>query len=262
MEENNTVVDTQMESVLDDAALAPDNGADALSEALGIEAPEPMATEQEEEQPVEETNKGLRGRMKAYEKRGYDRAMKDAESKWAEEKRSYMERLAKLEQIELQSEAKQFAQENNVPEKFALEYLQMKKGIAPTEQSRDSLGRFEARPKEPEPVVNAEADARARVLMAQAEAYEKITGGSVTRDSILDAFRDDPDIRAKVTRGEWDFTDVGKSLSEQTAHRAPKAVRTPNSGQVRPSTFANMSDSDFAKLDERIRNGAVFDVRR
>lgn len=272
MVEKNTVDDVLMESVQDDAALAPE-GADALSEALGIEPAEQnpadddqQADEQDDNLPEPES-KALKGRMKAYEQRGYKRAQREAreaESRWAEKERSYQERLAKYERMELEAEAKEFAQKNNVPEKFALEYLQMKKnsGGAVAEQPRSDDGRFvSAKPEAAE--VPSEVRARAASLMAQAEAFEKVTDGQVGKEAILEAFQNDPDIHSKVVNGEWDFTDVGKSLMGATQQAAaPRAVRSPNSGKIKASTFANMSDEEFSRFNDRIAKGAVFDARR
>lgn len=273
MVERNTVDDVLMESVQDDAALAPE-GTDALSEVLGVAPAEQNVDD--DQQTVEDVDdnlpepesKALKGRMKAYEQRGYKRAQREAreaESKWAEKERSYQERLAKYERMELEAEAKEFAQKNNVPEKFALEYLQMKKnsgGAVVEQQPRSDDGRFaSAKPEAAE--VPSEVRARAASLMAQAEAFEKVTDGQVGKEAILDAFQNDPDVHSKVVNGEWDFTDVGKSLmgaSQQAA--APRAVRSPNSGKIKASTFANMSDEEFSRFNDRIAKGAVFDARR
>ena len=53
MDYNHTVDDTMMESVLDDAAPAPEL-ADALSEALGVDAPAVEAEQQVEDDHLEE----------------------------------------------------------------------------------------------------------------------------------------------------------------------------------------------------------------
>lgn len=272
MVDKNTVEDVLMESVQDDAALAPE-GVDALSEALGVGPSaqnaddDQQAVEDMDDNLPEPESKALKGRMKAYEQRGYKRAQREAreaESKWAEKERSYQERLAKYERMELEAEAKEFAQKNNVPEKFALEYLQMKKGSGEAvadQQPRSEDGRFAAKAEPAE--VPTEVRVRAANLMAQAEAFEKVTDGQVGKEAILDAFQNDPDIHSKVVNGEWDFTDVGKSLMGVTQQAAaPRAVRSPNSGKIKASTFANMSDEEFSRFNDRIAKGAVYDARR
>lgn len=261
MEKDYTVDDTLMESAPDDAAQVPETDADALSTALESIAPEAAAEagQQEADGDLKEPEDGgLRGRMKQFEKRGYNRAMKE----WAERERGYQERLAKYEQMELEADAKEFAQKNNIPENFALEYMRMKRGL-PAEgeqQPRDDAGRFVERAPS-EPAADTAAQERASVLMTQAEAFEKMSDGRVTRDDILNAFQGDAEMRQKVVSGEWDFTDVGRALSGGR-QRAPKVSRSASNGQIQNSTFMGMSDEDFARFDERIRQGAVFDARR
>lgn len=265
MENNYTVDETMMESALDDAAQAPETSGDALSEALEQIVPNAAgeAGQQGEEQLEEPTDKGLRGRMKQFEQRGYNRAMKDAESKWAERERGYQERIAKYEAEELEREAKRFAQEKNMPEDIALEYLRMKKGMpAAASQPRDDAGRFTQQKAATDDPVMENAQIRAGTLMTQAEAFEKMSNGAVTRDAILDAFQNDADVHQKVVSGEWDFTDVGRSLSGAAQQSAPRVSRSASNGKISNSTFMSMSDAELAMFDERIRQGAVFDARR
>lgn len=265
MEKNYTVDETMMESVRDDAAQAPEN-ADALSAALDAVGGGESVEEQDNAAPVQEESKALRGRMKSYEERGYKRGAREAEARWADEKRGYEERLARYEEMELRAEAKQLAQEKNMPEDIALEYLSMKKGKAlqadaPAQQPRGTDGRFTRADDAQNPAQN-EAQIRAAALMAQAEAFEKSSRGEIGKEAILEAFENDPDVREKVARGEWDFTDVGMHLMDKPAQRSPMAVRSPNGGRIRASSFDTMSDEDFAKFSERVANGAVFDARR
>lgn len=266
MENNYAVDENMMESVLDDAAQAPETEASALSEALGIEpAEDAVEAEQADsgEQLDEPKDKGLRGRTKQFEQRGYKRGLREAESKWAERERSYQERLAKYEQMELENDAKEFAQKNNVPENFALEYMRMKKGLpANAEQPRDDSGRFaQQQNRQAEAPAAAAAKERAATLMTQAEAFEKMSDGAVTRDAILEAFQNDSSVRQKVVSGEWDFTDVGRSLNSGQ-QRAPRISRSASNGRVNTSTFMGMSDDEFAKFDNQISQGAVYDARR
>ena len=263
MENNYTVDETMMESVLDDAVQAPETEADALSAALGIAADTDVEAEQQDggEKLEDVQDKGLRGRMKQFEQRGYKRGAQEAESKWAEERKGYQEKLARYEQMELEAEARKFAQENKIPEEIALDYMRMKKGMpAAAEQPRDDAGRFAPQQSKAEPEADA-TKARAITLMTQAEAYEKMSDGAVTKDAILEAFQNNTEVRQKVVSGEWDFTDVGRALSGGQ-QRAPRVSRSATNGKIGTSTFMGMSDEDFASFDERIRQGAVFDARR
>ena len=267
MENNHTVDETMMESVLDDAAQAPEINADALSEALNQLAPDQTVEAGQnggDDQLEMPADKGLRGRMMQFEQRGYKRGAQEAESKWEAERKDYQERLARYEQMELEAEAKKLAQEKNMPEDIALEYLRMKKGQPVPEQPRDEAGRFAAQPQQPavDTVAMDEAQTRAVTLMTQAEAFEKMSDGGVTKDDILAAFQGDPEVHRKVVSGEWDFTDVGRALSDNGQQRAPRVSRSASSGKVSTSTFMGMSDAEFAMFDNRIAQGAVFDARR
>lgn len=261
MENYNTVDETMMESVQADAAQAPETDAEALSTALAAATePEAEPTKETADAQVEEPNKGLRGRMLSYEQRGYKRGQQEAEAKWAEEKRGYEERLARYAERELQDEAKQLAAEKNMPEDIALDYLRMKRGMPaaePPQQQRDSAGRFTAAPSEAD---NATAQ-RAKALMDQAESFERMSDGSVSKDAILEAFQNDEEIRRAVASGEMDFIDVGKRLAGGEKH-APRVIRDANNGGIARRSFASMSDEEFKKFDERVRHGAVFDARR
>lgn len=264
MDKNYSVDETMLESVQDDAAQASAE-ADALSEAIGaISEPERNQQEESKAAPQQEESKALKGRMKSYEERGYKRGVREMESKWADEKRGYEERLARYEKLELEAEAKRLAKEKNIPEDIALEYLSLKKGQpvdAPATQPRTESGRFAKRTSDPEAPQN-DAQARAAALMAQAEAFEKSSRGEVGKDAILEAFETDDAVRAKVASGEWDFTDVGLYLAENASSKPPRAVRSPNGGTLKTSGFATMSDEDFAKFNDRVAKGAVFDTRR
>lgn len=265
MENKNTGDVTMTESALDAAAQAPETTTDALSEAISsLTEPAVEAGQQgEDKQAKGAEDKGYRGRLYEYERRGYDRGTREAETKWANERKEYQERIARYEAEDLKREAKEFAQKNNMPENIALEYLTMKKGqgLPATEQPRDDSGRF-TQSREPVEQNAGDSDVRARAvsLIAQAEAYEKISDGAVTKDAILDAYQNDSEVQQKVLSGEWDFTDIGRHLNGGS--RAPKVARTASGGQIQASYFSGMSTEDFARFNERIRQGAVFDARR
>ncbi len=266
MDNYNSVDETMMESVPVDAAPAPETTADALSEEISrLTEPAVEAEQQEEEKQAKSSeDKGFRGRLYEYERRGYDRGAKEAESKWADERKGLQERIAKYEAEELKREARQFAQENNMPESIALEYLTMKKekGSAVAAQPRDDSGKFVAQPAAEQKGSDAAVRERAVNLYTQAEAYEKMSDGAVTKDAILDAYQNDSDVRHKVATGEWDFTDVGKHLAGVGRPSAPKVAKTSGGGRIRASYFSNMSAADFARFDEQVRQGKVFDARR
>ena len=93
MENYNSVDETMMESAVVDASQAPD-AAGALTEALGsvaaAQSDQNNDTHSDDGLDPSTESKALRGRMKQYEQRGYNRGLReleDARSKWEQEKR-------------------------------------------------------------------------------------------------------------------------------------------------------------------------------
>lgn len=267
MENYNSVDETMMESAVVDASQAPD-AAGALTEALGsvaaAQSDQNNDTHSDDGLDPSTESKALRGRMKQYEQRGYNRGLReleDARSKWEQEKRGYEQQLSEYRKMKLENQARELAKEKNIPEDFAMEYLQLKNGSAPSEPTAPAQKSPEN--ASPNAEASSEVQARASMLMTQADAFEKFSDGAVGREAILDAFQNDPDVRSKVASGEWDFTDVGKYLMHPNARaHSPRANRSANNGRISEATFSMMGDNDFAKFDDQIRLGAVFDARR
>ena len=141
-------VDTQPmteQSATDDALQAvtqEEEVGQSLSEALDqLMADDPATHEDDAPQPDKESegdagiDKGIKGRFKSYEakgeKRGYERGKAEAEAAWAKERQAYEERLAKLQNLELQDEAKKLAAEEKITEKLAMRILRAERGLAP-----------------------------------------------------------------------------------------------------------------------------------
>ena len=263
MEDNNiAVVTDNLESVQDGAAQAQDDQAEALSAALAASEEQTETTEEPAGNPDEEPNKALRGRMKSYEARGYKRGQQEAEAKWAEEKKGYEEKLAKYAERDLQDEAAALANKRHIPADLALEYVRMSHGLsakADGTQQRDESGRFTSQQGSDDG--KAAVQQRAAALMTQAENFERMSDGAVSKDAILEAFQNDETIREAVAKGEMDFIDVGRQLASGKKS-APRIVKSANNGGISRRSFANMSDDEFSKFDERVRHGAVFDARR
>ncbi len=263
MDNNNIAeVTDNLESVQDGAVQAQDEQAEALSAALAAGEEAAETTDEAVGNPDEEPNKALRGRMKSYEARGYKRGQQEAEAKWAEEKKSYEEKLAKYAERDLQDEAAEMANKRHIPADLALEYVRMKHGLAPKAeetQARDESGRFAS--QQGNDSGKAAVQQRAAALMAQAENFERMSDGAVSKDAILEAFQNDESIREAVAKGEMDFIDVGRRLAGGKKS-APHIIKSANNGGISRRSFANMSDDEFSKFDERVRHGAVFDARR
>ena len=273
-------VDTQPmteQSAADDALQAVSQEEDvgqSLSEALDqLMADDPATHEDDAPQPDKESegdagiDKGIKGRFKSYEakgeKRGYEKGKAEAEAAWAKERQAYEERLSKLQNLELQDEAKKLAAEEKITEKLAMRILRAERGLAPQAETakaeRDAQGRFMAKPadeparaEQPKP-----PDTHVKMLLRQAERIQKSTGVDVNA-----LFQAAPaDVKQKIALGEMDFEDLAATATQR---RAPSPVRTPNTNTrgVEGISIRNMTDEQFEQLNKAIDRGYKFDARR
>jgi hypothetical protein len=201
----------------------------------------------------------IKKRVESAVQKQIGRAVDDAVARIS---RQYEERMAPLlEQVHRQEARQLVADGEFKSEERALEYVRLKSGrggeAAPeppardAARNRDAQGRFVAGN-------GANADARARELYSQADALQRATGLDV-----MGAFRGDESIRRRVLSGEWDFADVARAMSGKSGGRGapPAPARSPNEGRMRASSISGLSDAQFDKLDEALRNGKVFDLR-
>ena len=123
----------------------------------------------------------------------------------------------------------------------------------PAEQPRNEKGQFSS-PKD-DPAVSA----RIEMLSHQADRIKAKNGIDV-----ISVFNSDPEIKQKVINGEMDFYDVIEDMSGDKPKKAkpPAPMRSPNgaSGSEK-SSIASMSKEQFARMEERIRQGARFEVK-
>ena len=94
---------------------------------------------------------------------------------------------------------------------------------------------------------------RAQELITQAR-----TIWVVANQDVMALYNTDPEIRARILRGEWDFIDVWKQL--QPAQLPPVPVRTANGG-VGAMNIGGMNDQQFEKLNEMLKRGVKVDMR-
>ena len=94
---------------------------------------------------------------------------------------------------------------------------------------------------------------RAQELIAQARTIQ-----AVAQTDVMALYNTDPEIRARILRGEWDFIDVWKNL--QPAQLPPVPVRTANGG-AGAMNIGGMNDQQFSKLNEMLKRGAKVDMR-
>ena len=124
----------------------------------------------------------------------------------------------------------------------------------PAEQPRNEKGQFSSQKENP---VMGE---RIRMLARQADRIQKSTGIDVIAE-----FAKDPAIKQKVYDGEMDLYEVAemiKSGKPQSKGKPPAPMRSPNgaSGSEK-SSIASMSKEQFARMEQRIREGARFEVK-
>ena len=87
----------------------------------------------------------------------------------------------------------------------------------------------------------------AQELIAQARTIQ-----AVAQTDVMALYNTDPEIRARILRGEWDFIDVWKNL--QPAQLPPVPVRTANGG-VGDVNISGMNDDQFARLNDLLSRG-------
>lgn len=269
----NTVAVTQPDSVSDDAVQdqATVETENELEKLLLAEdgAQEAAASEtetSEDEQAHEEAvPKGIKGRIQAAEakadQRGYDRGRQEALRELENYKASVAEKIRKLEELELEEEAKQLAKQENISLGIAKRLIKAERGLPTTERTpeppaRDDNGRFSS----------AKADGgvreRAEMLMKQAESIKTAYGADV-----LETFKNDKNVQQKVGSGEWDMRDVyihmlntkPKTDDAQEAD-APSPIRSGGGAQrgINANDIAGLSNRAFEKMQESIRKGKVY----
>lgn len=246
MDEKNTVGNT-MESVLDDAVLAPEDTSEPISEVLNEQPVEQQQTSEPQQQPKEPG--WMKGRIDA----AVNKAIRESEARIRGE---YEQRISRMQETLWDREAQDLVAAGEFKSlDRAKEYIRLKGGAAPAtetnEPPRDEHGRF-TKQQGDDPAVTA----RAQVLASQAQKIKEKRGVDV-----MQAFNDDPKIKQKVVSGEWDFYDVAEQLGSTSKH-VPAPVRTPNGANTASFSFSNMSDDQWKRFNQRLEGGAIFDVRK
>lgn len=262
-----TVAVTQPDSVSDDAVQdqATDETQSELEQFLSSvegeahEADAQDAETREETQTSEaepEVPKGIKGRIQAAEakadKLGYERGRDEARREFEEK---FAERLRKLEEYELEQEAKVLADQEKCSIGLAKRLIRAEKGIpaqekAPEAPVRDEKGRFSVRP-------DNDVRQKAETLMKQANDIKSLYGADV-----LETFKNDKAIQQKVGSGEWDMRDVYiHMLSAQKAERVqetntPQPIRSGGAQRtVGVTSISGLSKKGFDALNESLRTG-------
>ena len=104
-----------------------------------------------------------------------------------------------------------------------------------------------------QPEENLQLKLRAQELIAQAHTIQ-----AVAQVDVMALYNTDPEVRARILRGEWDFIDVWKQM--KPVQQPPVPVRTANGG-VGAMNIGGMNDQQFEKLNEMLKRGAKVDMR-
>ncbi len=104
-----------------------------------------------------------------------------------------------------------------------------------------------------QPEENMQLKLRAQELITQAR-----TIWAVTQTDVMTLYNTDPEVRARILHGEWDFIDVWKQM--KPVQTPPVPVRTANGG-VGAMNIGGMNDQQFVKLNEMLKRGAKVDMR-
>ena len=104
-----------------------------------------------------------------------------------------------------------------------------------------------------QPEENMQLKLRAQELITQARTIQ-----AVTQADVMALYNTDPEVRARILHGEWDFIDVWKQM--QPAQQPPVPVRTANGG-AGAMNIGGMNDQQFEKLNEMLKRGAKVDMR-
>lgn len=256
MYEDTTVEQEFTESAQADAVQAPEQEASTLTDLMDEMPEEAAEASQDGKESKQELSGGIKGRLLASEKKGYERGRSEAEAAWAEERKGYEARISALQELELKEEAKKLAAEEGISEAIATRLLRAERGLkppaesAPAQQPRDDRGRFV------EDTARKENDAYAQKLMAQAEAVKRLTGIDV-----MEAFNSDDDVKRRIASREIDFYDLADEMKEP-ARKVPPVVKASSGDTSRRRGIMSLSDEQFDELDRRLEKGAHYDMRR
>ncbi len=248
-EETRNELEQFLSSVEDEAHEADANSADTN----GTE----RASEAEHEVP-----KGIKGRIQAAEakadKLGYERGRDEAMRELETYKQQMAERFKKLEEFELEQEAKALAEQEKCSIGIARRLIRAEKGLpaqekAPEAPARDEKGRFSVRP-------DNDLRVKAETLMKQANDIKSLYGADV-----LETFRNDKTVQQKVGSGEWDMRDVYIHMLSNKKQASAEETNTPapvrSGGAQRTVGVKSISDLNRKGLDalnESIRKGKTY----
>lgn len=244
-------------------------GDDALQEDLVEESDDSQSIESaldEEEtnaQPAEEEPQEKGASEPGWIKKRVDKAVQKAIAETEARMQAMFDaQMAPIREKLLEDEANKLVKNGTVKDlETAKELVRYRQGQSPAPaqtqgegQPRNEKGQFTSEP-ERDPAIQAQID------MLQHQADRILDGGG---PDVIEAFRNDPDIKEKVIRGEMDFYDVAEYLEDMQEQRRkpPAPMRSPNgaSGSEK-STIASMSDEQFEKFEKKVSSGVRYSVK-
>lgn len=261
MDPNETMVEEMDTEVAGDDALQED----LVEESDDSQSIEDFTSEEDDAQPAEEEepqqDKGASepGWIKKRVDKAVQKAVAETEARM---QAMFDAQMAPIREKLLEDEANKLVKNGTVKDlETAKELVRYRQGQnpVPTQQQGDSQprnekGQFTSEP-ERDPAIQAQID------MLQHQADRILDGGG---PDVIEAFRNDPNIKEKVIRGEMDFYDVAEYLEDiQEQRRKPPApMRSPNgaSGSEK-STIASMSDEQFERFEKKVSSGVRYSVK-
>lgn len=251
---DNTVDQILAGSVQDDAAQAQQDNTQPISTFMNDQKAQAQTEAQAPKEP---------GWIKQRVSAAVDKAVAEAEARVAAR---YEAMLAPMRESLMDREAQELVASGEFKTlERAKEYVRLKNGIPvtqdgvktePSAPARDAQGRF-TKAEPPEKSNDPVTQARADLLARQAQKIMNAQGVDV-----MSAFKNDPNIQAKVLSGEWDFYDVAQEMTSRAGGRAPAPVYSPNGmGSPAGLSVASMTDEQFERLNQSLASGRRYDMR-
>ena len=202
----------------------------------------------------------LSQRFSDVEKRGYDRGREEAareeKARWDTERQSYEDRIAKLAEYEIQSEATQLAEKEKISKDLALRLIRAERGSGIKRSETQPTQTEPAQPKATYTPTREANAARAQQLMSEAAEIKRNTGLDM-----LDMFQKNESFRRAVAKGETSFTAAAAAImaTRGGGSGAPSTVRgTATGGGTGKRKIMDMSSAELSKLDEALSRGGRF----
>lgn len=156
----------------------------------------------------------------------------------------------------LEMDAQELVRSGQVTDiEIAKELLRLRQGL-PTEenpQPRNEQGQFVSKQDKS---ASDRVQGRIDMLKHQAEVIKADTGIDVIAE-----YNKNEDVQKAIINEEMDFYDVAKQM-QKPKKRPPSPMRSPNGAKgINPNAIDSMSDEQFEKMDQRIKEGARYTLR-